>query len=99
MAKGTYHDSELTFLLQVARQVAVAVDNVLHQEELSRERDRLRVLLEVNNAVVSKLELENLFSTIVTSLRRVVPHEATSLYLYNPDAEELSSKCAEFPVR
>ncbi|PJA78131.1 MAG: Fis family transcriptional regulator, partial [Nitrospirae bacterium CG_4_9_14_3_um_filter_51_5] len=32
--KGTYHDSELTFLLQVARQVAVAVDNVLHQEEL-----------------------------------------------------------------
>ncbi|HNP27712.1 MAG TPA: GAF domain-containing protein, partial [Nitrospirales bacterium] len=39
--KDTYQESELTFLLQVARQVAVAVDNVLHQEELCRERDRL----------------------------------------------------------
>ncbi len=55
--KDTYQESELTFLLQVAGQVAVAVDNVLHQEELCRERDRLQVLLDVNNAVVSKLEL------------------------------------------
>ena len=95
--KGTYHESELTFLLQVARQVAVAVDNVLHQEELSRERDRLRLLLEVNNAVVSKLELEDLFSTIVTSLRRVVPHEATSLYLYRPETGNFHRNVLNFP--
>ena len=48
---------------QVANQVAVAVDNVLHDESvrsaqqlLTRERDRLQLLLEVNNAVVSRLE-------------------------------------------
>ena len=47
---------------QVAKQVAVAVDNVLHDEsaqsaqrQLTRERDRLQLLLEVNNAVVSHL--------------------------------------------
>ena len=47
----------------VAKQVAVAVDNVLHdksaesaQQQLARERDRLRLLLDVNNAVVSHLE-------------------------------------------
>jgi formate hydrogenlyase transcriptional activator len=96
-AKGTYHDSELTFLLQVARQVAVAVDNVLHQEELSRERDRLQLLLEVNNAVVSKLELEDLFTTIVSSLRRVVPHEATSLYLYHPETKTFHRNVLNFP--
>jgi formate hydrogenlyase transcriptional activator len=97
VAKGTYHDSELTFLLQVARQVAVAVDNVLHQEELSRERDRLQLLLEVNNAVVSKLELEDLFTTIVSSLRRVVPHEATSLYLYRPETRNFHRNVLNFP--
>jgi formate hydrogenlyase transcriptional activator len=97
VAKGTYHDSELTFLLQVARQVAVAVDNVLHQEELSRERDRLQLLLEVNNAVVSKLELEDLFTTIVSSLRRVVPHEATSLYLYHPETRNFHRNVLNFP--
>ncbi|MEJ2231520.1 MAG: sigma 54-interacting transcriptional regulator, partial [Nitrospirales bacterium] len=95
--KETYQDLELTFLLQVARQVAVAVDNVLHQEELCRERDRLQVLLDVNNAVVSKLELGALFTTMVSSLRRVVPHEATSLYLYNPDAKNFHRHVLVFP--
>ena len=53
---------------QVARQVAVAVDNVLHEEsarqaqqQLTRERDRVRLLLEVNNAVVSHLDLDDAF--------------------------------------
>ncbi|GJL59910.1 MAG: transcriptional regulator [Nitrospirales bacterium] len=95
--KDTYQESELTFLLQVANQVAVAVDNVLHQEELSRERDRLQVLLDVNNAIVSKLELGDLFSTMVTSLRRVIPHEATSLYFYNPDAKNFHRHVLNFP--
>ncbi|MGP0593491.1 sigma 54-interacting transcriptional regulator [Nitrospira sp. T9] len=95
--KGTYQDSELTFLLQVARQVAVAVDNVLHQEELCRERDRLQVLLDVNNAVVSKLEFGDLFATMVTSLRRVIPHEATSLYFYNADAKNFRRQVLNFP--
>ena len=95
--KEIYHDSELTFLLQVARQVAVAVDNVLHQEELSRERDRLQLLLEVNNAVVAKLELKDLFSTIVSSLRRLVPHEATSLYLYHSETGDFHRTVLNFP--
>ena len=58
---------EIAFLQQVARQVAVAVDNALnferaqaYQRQLAQERDRLRVLLEVNNAVVSKLDLHDL---------------------------------------
>ena len=51
---------------QVARQVAVAVDNALNSEaarayeqQLARERDRLRALLEINNAVVSCLASED----------------------------------------
>ncbi len=47
--------------------MAVAVDNALnferaqaYQRQLAQERDRLRVLLEVNNAVVSKLDLHAL---------------------------------------
>lgn len=95
--KETYQDSELTFLLQVAKQVAVAVDNVLHQEELGRERDRLQVVLDVNNAVVSKLELSALFTTMVSSMRRVVPHEVTSLYLYNSGVKNFHRPVLDFP--
>jgi len=56
---------------QVARQVAVAVDNALnfqaaqaYQQQLARERDRLRVLLEVNNAVVSIWTWRNCFARL-----------------------------------
>jgi formate hydrogenlyase transcriptional activator len=56
---AAYDDADLEFLQQVAKQVAVAVDNALnyqsvqcYQQELSRERDHLRLLLEVNNAKV-----------------------------------------------
>ena len=53
-------------MTHVASQVAVAVDNVLHdksaelaQAQLKRERDRLQLLLEVNNAVVSHLGMDD----------------------------------------
>ena len=55
-----FDDEELDFLGLVARQVAVAVDNVLHDEsdrsaqfDLSQERDRLRLLLEVSESIAS----------------------------------------------
>ena len=75
----------------MARQVAVAVDNTLnfeaaqaYQQELARERDRLRVLLDVNNALVTTLDLQQLFQAIASSLRRVLHHDYTSLALSRP---------------
>ena len=57
---AAYSDIDVIFLQQVARQVAVAVDNALNfeqaqsvQQQLKEERDRLRLLLDVNNTVVS----------------------------------------------
>jgi formate hydrogenlyase transcriptional activator len=87
-----YTDSDLNFMQQVANQVAVAVDNVLHdeterstQERLTRDRDRLQLLLEVNNAVVSHLDLDNVFRAVSTCLRRVIPHDGSSLLLCEPE--------------
>ncbi len=86
-----YDAADLNFMQQVANQVAVAVDNVLHdesvrdaQEALTRERDRLQLLLEVNNAVVSRLDLDQVFTSVSACLRRLVPHEHSSLLLYEP---------------
>lgn len=61
--------------------MAVAVDNVLHHQDLARDRDRLRLLLEVNNAVVSHLDLEQLFPAVSACLRRVIQHDGSSLLL------------------
>ncbi|HEV2522565.1 MAG TPA: sigma 54-interacting transcriptional regulator [Candidatus Acidoferrales bacterium] len=99
-----HSESEIAFLQQVARQVAVAVDNALnfesaqaYQRQLARERDRLRVLLEVNNAVVSKLNLHDLLNAISASLRRVIHHEYTSLALYEPATNKMRMMALDFP--
>ena len=98
-----YDGSEVDFMQQVARQVAVAVDNALnfeaaraYQQELARERDRLRVLLEVNNALVSTLDLRQLFHVIASSLRRVLHHEYTSLALLDAKTDRLRVRALDF---
>jgi formate hydrogenlyase transcriptional activator len=105
--RGTPHihtELEVAFMQQVARQVAVAVDNALnfessqaYQRQLARERDRLRVLLEVNNAVVSKLDLHMLVNAIAASLRRVIHHEYTSLAVFEPETNSMRVLALDFP--
>jgi formate hydrogenlyase transcriptional activator len=92
---NTYQDSDLQFMTHVASQVAVAVDNVLHdksaelaQAQLKRDRDRLRLLLEVNNTVVSHLGMQEMFVAVSASVGRVIPHDGCSLLLYDPDTRQ-----------
>jgi len=101
---SAYDAADLEFLRQVAAQVAVAVDNALnsqnaqvYQQELARERDRLRLLLEVNNALVSTLDLHQLLSAISACLRRVMNHDYASLGLYEPAAQQVRLQALDFP--
>jgi len=81
-------EAELDFMKRVAAQVAVAVDNAInfekaeaYQKQLAQERDRLKVLLEINNLLVSTREKAELFKGIVSSIKPVVSHDYTSLAL------------------
>ncbi len=97
-------EAEVEFMQQVARQVAVAVDNTLnyqraqaYQQQLAHQRDRLQVLLEVNNVLVSHLEVRELFEAIAACLRRVMHHEYTSLALYDPATKRMRVRFLDFP--
>jgi formate hydrogenlyase transcriptional activator len=99
-------DTELAFMQRVASQVAVAVDNALnletsqaYQGQLAEERDSLRVLLEVNNVLVSTRELPELFRGIVSTLERVIHHDYTSLALLDPFTGLLKIYALDFPGR
>ena len=104
LQRRTYQEAELNFMQQVAKQVAVAVDNVLHdesaqsaQEQLIHERDRVRLLLEVNNAVVSHLDLRDIFMTTSSFLRQVIRQDYTSLVLYEPGSDQFRVHALDFP--
>ena len=103
--EAAYSEADVTFLQQVARQVAVAMDNAHNfaeaqsvHKQLKDERDRLSLLLEVNNTVVSVLDLHELLKAVSDSLRRLVPHEYASLSLYDAESQTLQIHALDFPV-
>jgi PAS domain S-box-containing protein len=53
------------------------------------EAERLRTLLEINNAVISNLTRESLFRAIAQALHRVVPFARTALFLHDPQRDVL----------
>src|SRR6266513_509447 len=92
------------FMERVASQVAVAVDNALnleasqaYQSQLARERDRLQVLLQLNNVLITSRELPELFQGIVNTLERVIHHDYTSLALLDSQTGLLKIHALDFP--
>ncbi len=87
-----YSEEEVRFLALVADIVALAVDDALNfessriaQEELRREKDRLKLLLDLTNRLVSNLDLRDLLRAISASLRQVMQCDVVGVAL--PDSE------------
>ena len=102
--EGAYQSKDLSFLEQVAKQVALAIDNALNfeqvqlvQRQLAREHHISQLLLEVNNAVVSKLDLRELFAAITACLHRVLQFAYISLALYDRESKQLRIHALDFP--
>jgi len=101
---GAYTPQDVEFTRYVARQVAVAVDNVLHHEEaqayqqrLQRAHDRLGLLLDINQALVSTLDHSDLFCAISSQCRRAMQCDYVSLSLPEGDSGGLRFYALDFP--
>ena len=53
------------------------------------ERQRLRLLLEINNALVGNLDREPLFEAVAETLRSAIPFDRASLVLYDAERDVL----------
>ena len=67
------------------------------QVELRGEKDRLKLLLDLNNSIVSKLELRELLRVISASVRRVMQCDAVGVSLPDPETGELKLYALDFP--
>jgi len=98
----SYGEADAAFLMEVARLVAVALQNTINFEsaaclrrKFEAERDRLRLLLDVNNAVVSNLDVNALFAAVAGALRGTVPHHYMSLALAMPGTGRIRLQAVE----
>jgi formate hydrogenlyase transcriptional activator len=101
---GAYNQLDLECAQLVAAEVAVAVEHALsfreaasYRRQLAHERDRSRLLLEVNNMLVSTLHLRELLAAISACLTRVMPHDGASLALYDRARNMLRASALDLP--
>jgi len=94
--EDAFGEADVELLVHISRQIAIAVQNSLNFErarkferQSARERDRIGLLLEINNAVVSHLDLKQVVKTISASLREIMPHDAAGIALYEPEQNQL----------
>jgi formate hydrogenlyase transcriptional activator len=77
--------NDLQLIENASHITGIAIERHMNEEELRRERDRLRLLLEITNSMTSKLDLRRLVEVLSTNLLRVTRSDFCSLLL--PDAE------------
>jgi formate hydrogenlyase transcriptional activator len=99
-----FSESDKELLCQIANQVAIAVDNALNfdrarkaEQQAIRQLERERLMLEINNAVVSKLDLHELVRVVSSCLREALQLDITSVSLYNPQSNEFRAYLFDLP--
>jgi formate hydrogenlyase transcriptional activator len=100
----TYSPDEVRFVSEVAGYIALAFDDALNlaalrrtSEELQSKNDRLRLLLDVTNQVVSNLELRDLLRAISQDVRRVMQCDYAGLSLPDAENKQLRLYALDFP--
>jgi len=92
-----YPEHEVRFLSLVADTFAVAIDDALNSEASQIARDRLRLLIELMNRVVSKLDLRDVLREITASVKRVMQCDGVVISLLEPETNELQVYAIDFP--
>jgi formate hydrogenlyase transcriptional activator len=99
-----YTAEEVCFLSVVAEQIALAFDNALHfdaaqasQQQLLKKSERVGLLLELTNHVVSNLEFRDVLRAVVASTRRVMGCDGAGIALPNADNTDLRIYALDFP--
>ncbi len=78
---GAYRDVPPSFLEKIGTGLAIALDNCLAYETLSRQGRELEALLGVNVAIRRRLSRDDLFNTLAECLRDLLPSDRMGIEL------------------
>ena len=81
--------NDLQLIEDASHITGIAIERHMKEEALRRERDRLRLLLEITNSMTSKLDLHGLVEVLSTNMLRVTHADFCALLLPDVDSGEL----------
>jgi formate hydrogenlyase transcriptional activator len=100
---ASYDDAAVAVMEQITALVALAVEHTVQLERLETlgasladHRDRLQLLLDVNNLVVSDLDYPSVLGKISQALRDVIQHDYASIALYDAESGQMQIHALTF---
>src|ERR1700719_4202823 len=101
---NAYPEEEVSFLSLVADHVALTIEAALNfeeaqraQAELQSNNERLKLLLDMTNTLVSNLELRDLLRAISASIRQVMHCDVVGVWLPDAEQRQLRQLAMDFP--
>jgi formate hydrogenlyase transcriptional activator len=85
--KAVHH--EVPILRIFAARAGVELERKRAEEALRKSEEQRRLLLEINNAIITKLTRDELFHAICEALGRVIPFDRVAHSLYDPEVDVL----------
>jgi formate hydrogenlyase transcriptional activator len=76
---------DLELIENASHITGIAIERHMNEQALKRERDRLRLLLDITSSVTSRLDLRQMVEALSTNLFRVMQCDVSALLL--PDSE------------
>jgi formate hydrogenlyase transcriptional activator len=92
-----YSEEEVRFLSLVADQIALTIDAAVNFYLSRQAQDRLKLILDLTNQVVSNLNFQELLRTISASVRQLMRCDAAAIMLPEPDGAHLRVHALDFP--
>jgi formate hydrogenlyase transcriptional activator len=92
-----YSESDIPFFSLLANQIALATDDALNFKALQVAQERLTLLLNLTNSVVSNLDLRELVRVTAPSVRRVMQCDAVGVHLPDSQSNQLKLYALDFP--
>jgi len=95
--RDAYSAEEIRFCRLVADQIALAMDDAFNFQASQRAQDRLELLLDLTNRVVSNLNLRDVLREISANIRRVMHCDGVGIDLPSPEDKKLRIYALDFP--
>jgi formate hydrogenlyase transcriptional activator len=92
-----YDEEEVRFLELACEQIGLAIDAAVNLFISQRVQDRLKLILDLSNQMVSNLELHDLLVAASVSVRRVMRCDAAAVMLADPQGKHLRVHALDFP--
>ncbi len=90
LAASEIGPDEVNFVHRVASEFAATIDLYLTRRQYLHERDRLQMLIDLTNALVSKLSPDELFSAVAEQLHKITDFDIAAFTILDPKSGELT---------